>query len=59
MADDKSKTGNDSALVSLEQDYEVRDWMQSFGCSEAQLREAVAAVGHSAAKVRQYLNGRS
>lgn len=59
MADDKSKTGNDSALVSLEQDYEVRDWMQSFGCSEAQLREAVAAVGHSAAKVRQYLSGRS
>lgn len=55
MADDKSKTGDDRKLISLKEDYEVRDWTKSLGCTETQLREAVKAVGNSADAVRQWL----
>ncbi|MGJ7553332.1 DUF3606 domain-containing protein [Variovorax sp. RB3P1] len=56
MSDDKSKTGNDRKLISLEEDYEIRDWTKSFGCTEEQLRDAVKAVGNSADKVKEYLS---
>ncbi|RYG10189.1 MAG: DUF3606 domain-containing protein [Burkholderiales bacterium] len=55
MADDKNATGEDRRLISLTEDYEVRDWAQSFGVSEAALRAAVEAVGHSAQAVRAHL----
>lgn len=55
MSDDKSKTGADRKLISLEQAHELRDWMKSLGCTEQQLRDAVKAVGHSAEAVRAYL----
>lgn len=55
MSDNKAKTGQDRKEISLEEDYEVRDWMKSLGCTEAELRAAVKAVGHSAEKVREYL----
>ena len=55
MSDDTSKTGLDQKLFSLEEDYEVRDWTKSLGCTPAELREAVKAVGNSAEKVREYL----
>ncbi|MDN6888320.1 DUF3606 domain-containing protein [Variovorax sp. CAN2819] len=55
MSDDTKKTGLDRKLISLEEDYEVRDWTKSLGCTPAELREAVKAVGNSAEKVREYL----
>lgn len=55
MSDDKSKTGADRKLISLEQAHELRDWTQSLGCTEQQLRDAVKAVGNSAEAVRAYL----
>ena len=56
MADDKTHVGSpDRDRISLSEDYEVRDWMQSLGVSEAELREAVDAVGNSAEAVRAYL----
>ena len=56
MADDKTHVGSpDRDRISLSEDYEVRDWMQSLGVSEAGLREAVDAVGNSAEAVRAYL----
>ena len=55
MSDNPAKTGLDRQLVSLEEDYEVRDWMKSFGCTEEELRAAVKAVGNSADKVREHL----
>ena len=58
MSDDKSKTGNDRKLISLEQDYELRDWTKSLGCTEQQLRDAVKAVGNSADAVRKHLAGK-
>lgn len=48
-------TSMDRKLISLSEPYEVRDWCKSLGCTEAELRAAVAAVGHSAAKVRAHL----
>lgn len=55
MPDDPNKTGQDRQLISLEQPHEIRSWTESFGVTEEQLRAAVAAVGHSAEKVREYL----
>lgn len=55
MSDDKSKTGADGALVSLTEDYEIRDWCKSLGCTEAELREAVRVAGNSSTEVRAYL----
>ena len=56
MSDDKSKTGGqDRQRISLQQDYEIRDWTKSLGCTEDQLRAAVKAVGDSAEKVREFL----
>ena len=58
MTDDTSKTGLDRKLISLKEDYEVRDWAQSLGCTPEQLRDAVKAVGNSADKVREHLSAR-
>jgi hypothetical protein len=58
MADDPLKTGNDRKLISLEEPYEVRDWVESLGCTEDELRQAVKAVGHSAEAVRSHLASR-
>lgn len=55
MADDPKKTGLDRKLISLEEPHEVRSWTESLGVTEAQLREAVKAVGRSAEAVRKYL----
>ena len=56
MADSKTNVGApDRDRISLSEDYEVRDWAESFGVSEDRLREAVQAVGNSAEKVREYL----
>ncbi|MFN9475961.1 DUF3606 domain-containing protein [Acidovorax sp.] len=56
MSDDKDKTVQDRHFINLSEQYEVRDWSNSLGVTEAQLREAVAAVGSSADKVREYLS---
>lgn len=55
MSDDKNKTGQDRRLISLEEDYERRDWAQKFGVSEEALRAAVEAVGNSADDVEAHL----
>lgn len=55
MTDDTKKTGLDRKLISLKEPHEVRSWTESLACSEAELRDAVAAVGHSAEAVRQFL----
>lgn len=36
---------------------EISYWMKQFGCSEQQLRQAVAQVGDSSAMVEQLLDG--
>jgi hypothetical protein len=58
MPDDTSKTGQDRKFISLEQDYEVRDWMKRLDCTEDQLRKAVKVVGNSADAVRKHIAAR-
>lgn len=55
MTDDPKKTGQDRKLISLEQDHERHKWALSLGCTEEQLRAAVAAVGNSVDAVRRWL----
>ena len=55
MADDPKKTGLDRKLIDLNEPHEVRSWTESLGVDERTLKAAVAAVGNSAAKVREYL----
>lgn len=56
MADDKSKAGGQHRTrINLNQDYEVRDWAKTLGVTEHELRNAVAAVGNQADKVREFL----
>ena len=47
----------DRSRIEIEDPLEVRYWAGKFGCSEAQLREVVAEVGTSAARVEQVIDG--
>ena len=49
------KRPQDSSKISLTESWEVNYWCEELGISEAKLREAVKAVGHSAAAVRKHL----
>jgi hypothetical protein len=44
-------------LIDMDDPREVNWWRKRFECSEDQLRQAVSAVGNSAAKVEQLLDG--
>lgn len=56
MSDDKSQTGSpDRDRINLEEDYEVRYWTDTLGVTAEELRNAVAAVGSTAAAVRRHL----
>lgn len=56
MADDKSKTGKpDDLRINVNQAYEVTYWCGQLGCTEQQLRNAVAAVGPMVADVKRHL----
>ena len=56
MSDDLNNRGPaDRSKISLTESWEVRYWTKEFGVTEAQLRAAVAAVGHGAAAVRAHL----
>ena len=55
MDDPNQRNSPDSKLVSLTEEHEVRYWTKALGVDEHELRNAVAAVGNSAEKVRQHL----
>ena len=56
MSDYTTATGHDSEIVEITDPNQIRYWCRSLGCTEAQLRESVQAVGHSPAEVRQFLH---
>jgi len=59
MSDDKTQTGGqDRRRISLDEDYEVRDWSAKFGVTADELRAAVKAVGNDAAAVEAHLKDR-
>lgn len=56
MADDKKKRGaQDRARVSTMEDYEVKYLALKFDVTQKAVKEAVAKVGHSRAKVEAEL----
>ena len=59
MVDDKTKVGGqDRTRINLNEQYEVRDWIQSLGVNEATLREAVKTVGDRVEDVRNHLRSK-
>ena len=57
MADDLTNRGpQDRGRVNVHEADELNYWTEAMGCTEQQLRDAVAAVGVSAKAVRQYLH---
>ena len=42
-------------ILSVNEDYESRDWSKKFGVTANELRDAVKAVGTSASAVEQHL----
>jgi hypothetical protein len=55
MSEDKAKHGNDEPVVSLEHEWERRNWTQWLHCSEPELRHAVESVGPDPDNVRRFL----
>jgi hypothetical protein len=56
MSDDKSQSGGqDRQRVNIHQDYELRDWAKSMNTTPERIKEAVAAVGDRADKVREWV----
>jgi len=56
MSDDKTKSGSpDRDRINLNEDYEVQYWTKALDVTAAQLKEAVKAVGPTAAAVRRHL----
>lgn len=56
------KTGVDIGekdRINTEYDWELCTWARYFNTSERRVKEAVAAVGDSAVKVREHLHARS
>lgn len=56
MSDDMNNRGEpDRSLISLSEPHEVSYWTHALGVTAEQLREAVSAVGNSAANVRRFI----
>ncbi|MEJ6023852.1 DUF3606 domain-containing protein [Ramlibacter sp. PS4R-6] len=56
------KTGTaigENDRIHLDDEWEVCAWARYFNASERRVKEAVAAVGDSAMKVREHLRGHS
>jgi hypothetical protein len=51
-------TGRKADRIDVKWDYEVCAWARHFNTSERQVKEAVAAVGDRADKVREHLAAR-
>jgi hypothetical protein len=47
-----------SSRIDMSNPSEVMYWAKQFGCSQEQLRQAVAQVGESSAMVEQLLDGK-
>lgn len=55
MSDDPKKKKQDATRVST-QDHEIDYWTKKFGCTKEELKDAVKAVGDSAAAVEKHLS---
>jgi hypothetical protein len=52
----RALAARDDVRVNIYDVENVMDWCAKFGCTTAQLRDAVTAVGTSAAALREYIS---
>lgn len=55
MSEDKGKHAGGEMQVSLDHEWETRNWTQWLHCNEQELRLAVESVGPDADNVRRFL----
>jgi Protein of unknown function (DUF3606) len=56
MTDDRTKRGPaDAARININEEHELRYWTKTLNVPEAELRDAVAAVGVMTKDVRSHL----
>jgi hypothetical protein len=55
MSEDKGMRDGEDFQVSLEHEWERRNWMQWLRCSESELRLAVETMGSDPDNVRRFL----
>lgn len=55
MPDDADAACADELQVSLEDEWERRNWARWLGCSEQELRQAVESIGRDPDNVRRFL----
>ena len=51
----KIRVPQDPLKINIQQTWEIEYWTKTLGCTETELRAAVAAVGPMVADVRDYL----
>lgn len=54
MSDDLTKKPLDATRIDVNQEWELDEWSKKFGATKEQLKEAIEAVGTSAA-VQKYI----
>lgn len=57
--DNKGREPIDCTRVNVDDPSSVKYWRKQYGCTEQQLRQAIAAAGVSPAKVKQYFRNLS
>jgi len=55
MFEDFAEDGTETISVSIDQDWEVRNWTKWLGCTEAELKLAVETMGPDPDNVRRFL----
>ncbi len=55
MSEDNTRQGDEELVISLDQDWERRNWSRWLNCSEPELRHAVESVGADPDNVRRFL----
>ena len=55
MSEDKGRMATQEQLISLEHEWERRNWSQWLGCSEKELQHAVDSIGADPDNVRRFL----
>lgn len=51
----RGSTSPDPHRIDINREHELRDWAESLGVTQQQVRDAVKVVGESTTKVREYL----
>ena len=54
----KVKGPEERIKVNINEEFDIKYWTQLFGCTEAELRSAVKAIGNSIDEVRIYLRAK-